>query len=129
MPQYIITFPDKKAKEIIAYLKKHKIKYAVMYPEVGEKNVSMVTEKELKGWGKSIEVINNLSDSSVKSKAKKKISTPVKRKKSNDDDYVLTPAIKRLLDERLKDAKENPGAEKPWSEVRKSLLKKLKAKK
>jgi hypothetical protein len=123
MPKYRITIPDSKSEEFLKFLKKQKIKYKI------EEETSMVSDVELKGWGKSYDELNNLSESDVKSKSKKKISTPVKRKKSKEDDFILTPALKKLLDERLKDAKENPGAEKHWSEVRKSLLKKLNSKK
>jgi hypothetical protein len=123
MPKYRITIPNSKYQEVIKFLKKQKIKYKI------EEETSMVSDVELRGWEKSYEELNNLSEPVVKSKSKKKTSSPIKRKKKSGDDFVLTPELKKLLDERLKDAKENPGAEKPWSEVRKGLLKKLKAKK
>ena len=123
MPKYRITIPDSKSEEVIKFLKKQKIKYKI------EEEASMVSDVELKGWGKSYDELNNLSESDVKSKSKKKISTPVKRKKKSENDFVLTPALKKLLDERLKDAKENPDAWETWETVRKRLLKKLKAKK
>lgn len=122
MPKYVITFPDDKVKEVIKFLKKHKIKYSVV-----EENSSVVSDMELKGWGKSYEELTNLSTSDRK-KTKQK-EKEVKRKKNKEDDFVLTPALKKLLDERLKDAKENPDDWESWETVKKRLLKKLKAKK
>lgn len=124
MPKYVITFPDEKAKEVIKFLKKHKIKYSVI-----KENDSTLSDVELKGWGKSYEELTNLSESESKIKSKKKKSDTLKRKKNKEDDFVLTPELKKLLDERLKDAKDNPDAWETWDTVKKRLKKKLKAKK
>jgi hypothetical protein len=49
--------------------------------------------------------------------------------KTKADDFVLTPAHKKILDEALRDMEENPEDEKDWNSIKKNFTAKLRKRK
>lgn len=50
-------------------------------------------------------------------------------KKNKTDDFVLSPAHKKIVDDALKDMEENPTHEKDWNSIKKNLTAKLRKRK
>ncbi len=45
--------------------------------------------------------------------------------RASEQDFILTDAHKKILDDALKDMEDNPGDEKDWNSIKKNLSGKL----